>query len=660
MTQQDSPRSVESQTNGLSPLDCYLFAQSTHFHLPDKMGAQVVADGTWFALWAPHASRISVVGDFNHWDETAHPLHRLPDSGLWQVFIAHAQEGMRYKYQLWDANGARLPLKADPYGFRAQLRPDTASEICDISHFAWHDADYLKQRDTLDSYVQPISIYEVHLGSWQHGDDGGFLSYGEIAAQLIPYVKNLGFTHIELLPIMEHPLDASWGYQPVGLYAPTARHGTPTDFAHFVDVAHAHGIGVILDWVPAHFPTDAHGLAAFDGTTLYEHADRQRGFHPDWNTAIYDFGRGEVAGFLINNALFWLERYHLDGLRVDAVASMLHLNYSRNIGEWTPNQLGGEENLEAIAFIRKLNAIVHERVPSALMIAEESTSFPKVSQKIEYGGLGFDFKWDLGFMHDTLDYLEMNPLYRQFHHDKMTFNQMYAHNEHFVLPLSHDEVVHGKSALLHKMHGDDWQKFATLRAYYAWMWLYPGKKLLFMGQEFGQRAEWDEDRALDWHLTQFPEHAGLQQLVGDLNHLYRNAPTLYRYEHSPQSFAWCVVNDAPHSVFAWLRHPVGESAPNPNEVFLVLVNFTPEPRETYTLAVPFAGAWEECLNTDAVLYGGTGRGNLGQVMAKAITHHKTAIDKQALMTVCLPPLATVVLRYSGAPKNLTTQPDIID
>ena len=464
------------------------------------------------------------------------------------------------------------------------------------------------------------------------------------------------------MPVSEHPLDASWGYQPVGMYAPTARFGSPDGFARLVNHAHENGIGVILDWVPAHFPTDAHGLALFDGTTLYEHSDRRRGFHPDWNTAIYDFGRGEVAGFLINNALFWLEHYHLDGLRVDAVASMLHLNYSRPEGQWEPNQEGGSDNIEAIAFIKKLNQIIHERVPSALMIAEESTSFPKVSQHLMHGGLGFNFKWDLGFMHDTLDYFSLDPVFRKYHHDKLTFNQMYAYSEHFVLPLSHDEVVHGKSSLIHKMHGDDWQKFANLRAYYAYMWGYPGKKLLFMGQEFAQRAEWNENQSLDWHLTQYHEHAGVQRLISDLNHLYRASPALYEREHSWDGFEWRVVDDRDQSVIAWLRR-----AHTSDQLMLVVSNLTPVPHQGYEIRVPQAGVWREALNTDAAIYGGSGMGNWGQALAQTrawpqlhpapkqadaplslAPHrpvHTPPLYIEHVLSLCLPPLATLIFEW---------------
>ncbi len=648
----------------LGELDCYLFAQSTHFNLYDKMGAHLRDGGAYFTVWAPNASEVSVVGDFNHWDVHANVMHRHDQSGLWELFIDGLGEGTVYKFAIHDAHGQLLPLKADPYGFAAELRPANASKLFHIHNFKWTDADYLAQRAQNNPYIEPISIYEVHLGSWQRDEQGQFLSYDELAKRLIAYAKDMGFTHIEILPVTEHPLDASWGYQPIGMYAPTARFGSPDGFARLVNHAHENGIGVILDWVPAHFPTDAHGLAMFDGTTLYEHSDRRRGFHPDWNTAIYDFGRGEVSGFLINNALFWLEHYHLDGLRVDAVASMLHLNYSRKHGEWEPNQHGGSDNIEAIAFIKKLNQIIHERVPSALMIAEESTSFPKVSQHLMHGGLGFNFKWDLGFMHDTLDYFSLDPVYRKYHHDKLTFNQMYAYSEHFVLPLSHDEVVHGKSSLIHKMNGDDWQKFANLRAYYAYMWGYPGKKLLFMGQEFAQRAEWNEDQSLDWHLTQYHEHSGIQRLIKDLNHFYRSAPALYESEHNWSGFEWRVVEDRDQSVLAWLRR--GHQT---DQLVLVVSNLTPVPHHGYEIRVPQAGIWREAINTDAQTYGGTGMGNFGQVVAHtrswpqlqpveaqieqpfSLAPIKTTrtppLHVEHVLTLSLPPLATLMFEWRG-------------
>ncbi len=663
-TTTDNGAPPNERSTFLGELDRYLFAQSTHFNLYDKMGAHVRDGGTYFTVWAPNASKVSVVGDFNYWDPHANAMHRHAESGLWELFIHGLGEGTVYKYAIHDAHGNLLPLKADPYGFAAELRPANASKVFNIHDYQWSDGEYMAQRAQNNPYIQPISIYEVHLGSWQRDENGQFLSYDELAKRLVAYAKDMGFTHIEILPVSEHPLDASWGYQPIGMYAPTARFGSPDGFARLVNHAHENGIGVILDWVPAHFPTDAHGLSMFDGSTLYEHSDRRRGFHPDWNTAIYDFGRGEVAGFLINNALFWLEHYHLDGLRVDAVASMLHLNYSRKQGEWEPNQQGGSDNIEAIAFIKKLNQIIHERVPSALMIAEESTSFPKVSQHLMHGGLGFNFKWDLGFMHDTLDYFSLDPVYRKYHHDKLTFNQMYAYSEHFVLPLSHDEVVHGKSSLIHKMNGDDWQKFANLRAYYAYMWGYPGKKLLFMGQEFAQRAEWNENQSLDWHLTQYHEHSGMQRLISDLNHFYRSAPALYESEYSWNGFEWRVVEDRDQSVLAWLRR--GHKT---NQLVLVVANLTPVPHHGYEIRVPQGGVWHEAINTDASTYGGTGMGNLGQVVAHTrawpqlwpvdtsvkqpisltpvLPVHTPPLYVEHILSLSLPPLATLMFEWHG-------------
>ena len=515
------------------------------------------------------------------------------------------------------------------------MRPATASVISRTDSFVWSDDAYLAERARQVPQTRPVSIYEVHAGSWQRQPDGTFQTYDQLADDLIAYTADMGFTHIEFLPMSEHPLDASWGYQQTGLFAPTARFGTPEGFARFVDRAHAAGIGVILDWVPAHFPVDAHGLADFDGTALYEHADPRQGFHPDWNTAIYNFGRKEVASFLINNALFWLEKYHIDGLRVDAVASMLYLDYSRKAGEWIPNRLGGRENLEAIAFLRQLNTIVHAQHPGVMMIAEESTSFPGVSHPVHAGGLGFGFKWNMGFMHDTLTYLKRDPVHRKHHHNDLTFGLTYAFSENFVLPLSHDEVVHGKASLIHKMAGDDWQRFASLRAYYGFMWGYPGKKLLFMGQEFGQRREWSEERALDWGLCQHAMHSGLQRLVRDLNTLYRATPALHARDCEAAGFEWLVVDDAARSVTATLR--LADGVPP----VAVVSNFTPVPRPGYALPLPQAGTWVEKINTDAMLYGGSGVGNYGKVRADS----RALNGRPAQARVNLPPLATLIFEF---------------
>ena len=626
----------------LGPLDDYYNAEGTHLRLYDKLGAHPLrhegVDGVHFALWAPNARRVSVVGEFNVWDGRRHVMRKRLDSGLHEIFIPGIRVGAPYKYEIIGGSGALLPQKADPFGFAAELRPNTASKVADTEHFSWTDAAYLAARATRDPRRTPMTTYEVHLGSWRKRADGGFLSYDEIAEQLIPYAAGLGFTHLELLPITEHPYDPSWGYQPTGLYAPTARFGDPAGFARFVDKAHAAGLAIILDWVPAHFPTDAHGLDHFDGTALYEHADPRKGFHPDWNTAIYNFGRKEVAAYLVNNAQFWLDRYHLDGLRVDAVASMLYLDYSRKAGEWVANEKGGNENLEAIAFLRRMNETAYGKNAGVVTIAEESTAFPGVSAPVYAGGLGFGFKWNMGFMHDTLKYLQRDPVHRRHHHSEITFGLLYAFSENFVLPLSHDEVVHGKGSLLAKMGGDDWQKFAGLRAYYAFMWGYPGKKLLFMGQEFAQRDEWKHAQSLDWHLLDAPAHAGVKNLIGDLNRLYRDTPALHARDCEGEGFQWLVADDAANSVFAWLRKDGAGGPP-----VAVVTNFTPVPRDRYRLPLPFAGTWREKLNTDAGTYGGSGRGNAGAVTASAVGSH----GQPASALISVPPMATLYLEYAG-------------
>ncbi|TJX05468.1 MAG: 1,4-alpha-glucan branching protein GlgB, partial [Mesorhizobium sp.] len=557
----------------LGPLDDYYIAEGSHLRLFDKLGAHLIdhegASGVHFAVWAPNARRVSVVGDFNEWDGRRHTMRVRRDTGIWELFVPDIGAGRPYKYEIIGPDGVRLPLKADPFAFKSELRPATASVTALPPAHQWGDEAHRNYWRNADPRREAVSIYEVHAGSWQLHDDGSFLSWDELADRLIPYVVDTGFSHIEFMPISEHPYDPSWGYQTTGLYAPSARFGDPEGFARFVDGAHRAGIGVILDWVPAHFPVDAHGLANFDGTALYEHADPRKGFHPDWNTAIYNFGRREVVSFLVNNALFWAEKYHVDGLRVDAVASMLYLDYSRKAGEWIPNEKGGRENLEAVSFLQRMNKEVYGQHPGVMTIAEESTSWPKVSQPVHEGGLGFGFKWNMGFMHDTLEYFSKEPIFRKHHHGDITFGLVYAFSENFVLPLSHDEVVHGKGTLLGKMAGDDWQKFATLRAYYAFMWGYPGKKLLFMGQEFAQRREWSEARALDWNLLDFGPHRGVWQTVRDLNYLYRSRPALHARDCEPEGFSWLIVDDSANSVFAWLR-----SAPGGNPV-AVIANFTP-------------------------------------------------------------------------------------
>ncbi|CAN5391133.1 1,4-alpha-glucan branching protein GlgB [soil metagenome] len=622
----------------LGPMDDYFAAEGSHLRLFDKMGAHTLIhegyQGTQFAVWAPSAQRVSVVGDFNAWDGRRHVMRFRQGAGIWEIFIPGLDAGTLYKFEIVGPGGALVPLKADPFAFASELRPKTASVVAPPPAFTWSDDTYLAERAMRDPRRVPMTIYEVHLGSWRRKADNGFLTYDDLADELVSYATEMGFTHIELLPITEHPYDPSWGYQPTGLFAPTARFGSPEGFARFFDRAHRAGIGIILDWVPAHFPTDQHGLAKFDGTSLYEHEDPRRGFHPDWNTAIYNFGRTEVAAFLINNAIYWIERFHLDGLRVDAVASMLYLDYSRKAGEWIPNPQGGRENTEAIAFLRRMNSEVYGQHPGAITIAEESTAWPGVSQPAYTGGLGFGFKWNMGFMHDTLQYFERDPVHRKFHHNDLTFGLLYAFTENFVLPLSHDEVVHGKGTLVAKMPGDDWQKFANLRAYYAFMWGYPGKKLLFMGQEFAQWSEWTEARSLDWHLTGYENHAGMQKLVRDLNHIYRATPALYERDCEAEGFEWLIADDWMNSVFAWLR----KSGSGARSV-AVVSNFTPVPRHDYVLPLPKAGRWSECFNSDAAYYGGSGTGNLGAVTAETVPSH----GQPASARITVPPLATIFL-----------------
>lgn len=624
----------------LGPLDDYLLVEGTHRRLYERLGAHLIAhegtEGVLFAVWAPQAQRVSVVGDFNHWDGRRHQMRKRIDSGLWEIFAPDVGEGTNYKYEIIGAGGKLLPLKADPLGFAGEMRPSTASVVARTDRFIWRDQQHMEARQGAGARHGPMSIYEVHLGSWRRNGWNGFLSYDELADRLIPYAVDMGFTHLELLPVSEHPLDASWGYQPIGLFAPTRRFGDPAGFQRFVDRAHQAGLGVILDWVPAHFPADEHGLALFDGAPLYEHPDPRRGFHPDWNTAIYDFGRREVANFLTASALYWLDRFHIDGLRADAVASMLYLDYSRKPGEWLPNPEGGNENRDAIRFLQRMNELVYGTFPGTLTAAEESTSWPGVSQPTSSGGLGFGFKWNMGWMNDTLSYMALDPVHRSFHHSKLTFGLLYAFSENFILPLSHDEVVHGKGSIVSKMPGDDWQQFANTRAYYGFMWGYPGKKLLFMGQEFGQRSEWNFDQSLDWHLLAFEPHRGLQALVRDLNRLHRERPALHARDCEPQGFQWIAVDDAANSVFAWMRWGPPESRP-----VAVISNFTPVPRNFYRIGLPYAGRWREILNTDASQYGGSGAGNQGAVTA--VSHPSHGFPASAEITV--PPLATLYLEF---------------
>jgi 1,4-alpha-glucan branching enzyme len=618
----------------LGELDIWLLAEGTHYRPYEKLGAHPVdiegVAGVNFAVWAPNARRVSVVGSFNGWDGRRHAMRKRGASGIWEIFIPGLAFGALYKFDIKSQAGERL-LKADPFAFRAELRPDTASVVAELVPVY----PSLESRRLANGLGAPLSIYEVHLGSWRRVPEQGnrWLTYRELAAQLIPYVKELGFSHIELLPISEHPFDGSWGYQPIGLYAPTARFGSPEDFRYFVETAHANGIGVLLDWVPGHFPSDAHGLANFDGSCLYEHADPREGFHQDWNTLIYNYGRKEVLNYLVGNALYWIERFGIDGLRVDAVASMLYRDYSRKQGEWIPNKHGGRENLEAIDFLRKLNEIVCAQRPEAIMIAEESTSFPQVSRPLHMGGLGFHYKWNLGWMNDTLRYMGEDPVHRRYHHDKLTFGLAYAFSENFMLPLSHDEVVHGKGSILGRMPGDAWQRFANLRAYYGFMWGHPGKKLLFMGCEFGQEDEWSVDRSLDWHLLDNPQHAGVQRLVRDLNAVQRHYPALHQLDFEPRGFEWITHEDRDNSVLSFIRKA------DDGDTILVLCNFTPVPRYGYRVGAPEPGRYREIINTDAAIYGGSGVHN-GDLQSETVPAHGRAHS----LSVTVPPLATIMLK----------------
>jgi 1,4-alpha-glucan branching enzyme len=622
----------------LGELDEYLLAEGSHRRLDEALGAHPHAyddvSGTAFAVWAPNARRVSVVGDFNAWDGRRAMMRRRGSTGIWEIFLPGAPEGTRYKYEIKTQDGSILPLKADPVGFQGELRPGTASVITRVDGWTWQDGEWMNSRRAAQFVDAPVSIYEVHLGSWRH-DDGRWLSYRELADTLVPYVRDLGFTHVEMLPVSEHPFDGSWGYQPIGLFAPTSRFGSPADFKALVEAFHQAGIGVILDWVPGHFPTDAHGLGRFDGTHLYEHADPRQGFHLDWNTLIYNFGRREVANYLISNALYWCRQFHIDGLRVDAVASMLYLDYSRPAGQWVPNAQGGNENLDAIAFLRRMNETVYAEIDGVMTVAEESTSWPGVSRPTDQGGLGFGYKWNMGWMNDTLDYMKREPVHRRFHHNQMTFGLTYAFSENFILPISHDEVVHGKRSLVNKMPGDTWQKFANLRAYLGFMWSHPGKKLLFMGCEFAQWSEWDHAAALDWASLGSARHAGMQRLVRDLNRLYRETPALYRRDTDGAGFCWLEVDSADESIFAFARF--GGPGDRP---IVAVSNFTPVPRPARRIGLPAPGAWREVVNTDARDYDGSGMGNAGLVSAESVPWAGQSWSAQ----IVLPPLATVILR----------------
>lgn len=630
----------------LGEMDQYLLGEGRHWRSYEKLGAHLdVIDGVAgvrFAVWAPNARRVSVVGDFNGWDGRIHVMRLRMGAGIWEIFIPGVTEGAHYKYEMLDAGGYLLPLKADPHALAAEFRPATASIVSRIDHHAWQDAQWLTKRAARNARSAPISIYEVHPGSWRRPGNGGYLNWRDLANQLVPYVREMGFTHIEVMPVHEHPFDGSWGYQALGLFAPTSRFGTPADFQAFVDACHQAEIGLIIDWVPGHFPTDAHGLYEFDGSHLYEHADPRQGYHPDWNTAIYNFGRNEVTNFLISNALFWLRHYHIDGLRVDAVASMLYLDYSRKEGEWVPNRHGGRENLEAIDFMRRMNALVYGTEEGqgggAMTIAEESTAWPGVSQPAHAGGLGFGYKWNMGWMHDTLKYMQRDPIHRRHHHSDLTFGLLYAFSENFILPLSHDEVVHGKGSLLARMPGDDWQKFANLRAYFSFMWTHPGKKLLFMGGEFAQGREWNHDGQLDWHLLDDHGgghwHRGVRDLVRDLNHLYRDTPALHERDCEGEGFRWIKGGAAEESVLAYSRHGFAEAA-----AAVTVVNFTPVPRQRYRVGVPFGGVWREALNSDAAAYAGSGITNPEPVQAETLPWDGQPFSVE----IALPPLAGLVL-----------------
>ena len=624
----------------LGALDLHLFSEGRHLELGAQFGARPMTidgvRGVRFAVWAPNARRVAVVGDFNGWDTRPHPMRLRPEAGVWELFVPRLTAGTKYKYAIIGPDGAILPLKADPIALQTEPPPATASIVADHAPFHWRDQAWMTSRAEKQTVASPISIYEVHLPSWRRPRNrpDGILRWDELIDTLIPYAVDMGFTHLELMPIAEHPFGGSWGYQPLALFAPSSRFGTPDGLRRFVDAAHAAGLGIIVDWVPGHFPTDAHGLARFDGTALYEHLDPREGFHHDWNTYIYNFGRREVSGFLIASAIHWLEQFHIDGLRVDAVASMLYRDYSREAGEWVPNIYGGRENLESIELLRRLNETVAQRCPGAITIAEESTAFPRVSGAVAEGGLGFSFKWNMGWMHDTLHYLSHDPIFRRYHQDEVTFGLIYAFLENFILPLSHDEVVHGKGSLIGKMPGDTWQRFANLRACFGLMWAHPGKKLIFMGCEIGQWHEWNHDGEVDWNAADNPMHGGVRRLVRDLNRLYRDEPALWARDSESEGFRWLVADDHDNSVFAFMR--IGPEGSTP---ILAVCNMTPVPRRNYRVGVPHAGQWHELLNTDAGLYGGSNLGNGGSVGTSGTASH----GQSQSLELTLPPLSVLYL-----------------
>lgn len=621
----------------LPDFDLNLFSAGKHLHSYRILGAHPKnvdgINGVLFATWAPNAGRVSIIGDFNRWDGRKHPMRSRGSSGVWELFIPGLESGSHYKYEILNRDNGALVSKSDPYAQQLELRPRTASVIRSTSTYEWQDISWTEARAKHNWLHEPLSIYECHLGSWQRDENGHFLNYRELAHQLVAYIKETAFTHIELLPITEHPLDASWGYQTTGYFAPTRRFGTADDFRYFVDYCHQHNIGVLLDWVPAHFPKDEHGLARYDGSPLYEHEDPRKGEHRDWGTLIYNYGRNEVKNFLISSAVFWLEEFHLDGLRVDAVASMLYLDYSREAGDWIPNQHGGNENLEAIEFLRELNEVTHAHFPGTMMMAEESTAWPQVTRPTNIGGLGFSMKWNMGWMHDSLNYFSKDPVHRHYHHDQLTFGLLYLFTENFILPFSHDEVVHGKSSMLHKMPGDEWQQFANLRLLYTYMFTYPGKKLLFMGCEFGQGDEWNHDKTLDWYVLQYPLHTGVKQLVTDLNHLYQNEPALYKFDFDPQGFEWIDCHDTDQSILSYLRK-------SDNESIVVILNFTPVIRENYRIGVPEAGNYEIIFNSDSSYYAGSNAGSHSIIESQNIAW----MNRNHSMSLTLPPLAAMVLK----------------
>ncbi len=624
----------------LSDYDIHLLAEGSHLEQYEKLGSHVVTHGgvpgTAFAVWAPNAERVSVVCNANHWDGRVHPMRNRGESGLWEIFLPGIGEEEVYKYEIRSREGGKLLLKTDPFAFRCEKPPRTGSIVCSIDGYEWGDGAWMTDRARRSVLDGPFSVYEVHLGSWKRkeGADGPYLSYRELADDLVPYVREMGYTHIELMPVAEHPFDGSWGYQVLGYFAPTSRFGRPGEFMEFVDRCHREGIGVILDWVPAHFPRDSHGLASFDGTHLYEHADPRLGEHRDWGTLIFNFGRREVANYLLSNALFWLKKYHIDGLRVDAVASMLYLDYSRKAGEWIPNVFGGRENLDAIAFIKRLNEEVHARNPGAVMIAEESTAWPAVSRPVYLGGLGFTLKWNMGWMHDMLSFIAQDPIHRKFHFGELTFALLYAFHENFVLPFSHDEVVHLKRSMLDKMPGDLWRKFANLRLLYSYMYAHPGKKLLFMGGEIAQWDEWNHDQSLQWDLLQWDSHRGVQQFVRDLNRVYRETPALHEVDFRPEGFEWIDFRDVDNSVVSLLRR-----GKDPKDCVVCVFNLTPVPREAYRVGVPFPGRYVEALNSDAAPYGGSNVGNGGSVTAE----EKPWMGRPFSVSLSLPPLGALFL-----------------